>query len=176
MYEVAAKIGMPVTFVDLRHECAHADPPSRQRLERSFNQALEWMWEIYWSGLDKHGSDAATSSGNEHDFYTEDDEADDGIPDKRSARNVAQRHQLQESIRAVLKRYLTSPKDAVMAMRHSPHSEARRPAARLVETTYKELMRLCGRKKSRLRILQAVLVEIRLMVPSTDRCVENCYI
>ena len=173
MYEVAARIGMPVTFVDLRHECAHADPPSRQRLERSVDQALEWMWEIYWSGLDEFGSDEAASSGSEPDRDFNNDEAGNGMLEIGSADDAAKKQFLQDSMRAVLMRYLNTSKDVVNATRDSTRSETRRPAAQVAAPIYKRLLRLCGCKRSRWRILHLVLVEIRLTVLSANRYVNT---
>lgn len=51
MLEIAKKIGMPVEFVGLRHEATHEELPSLRRLVRATDEALSWLWEVYWSRL-----------------------------------------------------------------------------------------------------------------------------
>lgn len=50
MYAHAALIGMPSQFVDLRHRCVHGVVPDLQELRRMSRQALEWLWERWWTG------------------------------------------------------------------------------------------------------------------------------
>ncbi|CAK4030148.1 Pre-rRNA-processing las1 [Lecanosticta acicola] len=51
MLEIANKIGLPSHFVALRHEATHEEMPSLQRLVRVTEEALEWLWNLYWSRL-----------------------------------------------------------------------------------------------------------------------------
>lgn len=51
MLEIARKIGMPVEFVGLRHEATHEELPGLRRLVRATEEALGWLWEVYWSRL-----------------------------------------------------------------------------------------------------------------------------
>lgn len=52
MFDVAKEIGLPSSFVELRHEATHSDLPSLQRLERHAGLALQWLWDRYWSKLE----------------------------------------------------------------------------------------------------------------------------
>ncbi|KJX95103.1 hypothetical protein TI39_contig4134g00031 [Zymoseptoria brevis] len=51
MAEVAAKIGLPPEFVDVRHEATHEDLPGLGRLVRVTEEGLKWLWGSYWSKL-----------------------------------------------------------------------------------------------------------------------------
>ena len=51
MLVIARQIDMPDEFVALRHEATHEDLPSVQRLVAVCEQALEWLWRVYWSRL-----------------------------------------------------------------------------------------------------------------------------
>jgi ribosomal biogenesis protein LAS1 len=51
MLVIARQIDMPDEFVALRHEATHEDLPSVQRLVGVCEQALEWLWRVYWSRL-----------------------------------------------------------------------------------------------------------------------------
>lgn len=51
MYAVAKKIGLPATFVELRHQSTHEQLPSRAKLRSMANKALAWIWNYYWKSL-----------------------------------------------------------------------------------------------------------------------------
>lgn len=57
MLDIANKIGMPAHFVALRHEATHEEMPSLQRLMRVTEEALEWLWNLYWSRLEEPESE-----------------------------------------------------------------------------------------------------------------------
>ncbi|KAL8418332.1 hypothetical protein RB594_001803 [Gaeumannomyces avenae] len=51
MYSVAKTIGLPATFVELRHQAAHEQLPSLTRLRAGAAAGLDWIWEYYWKQL-----------------------------------------------------------------------------------------------------------------------------
>ena len=51
MYSIAKTIGLPSTFVELRHQCTHEDLPSIGRLRKAVQDSLLWLWSGYWSDL-----------------------------------------------------------------------------------------------------------------------------
>lgn len=51
MYAIAKTIGLPSTFVELRHQCTHEDLPSIGRLRKAVHDSLVWLWGGYWEGL-----------------------------------------------------------------------------------------------------------------------------
>ena len=52
MYTKAEQIGLPTSFVDLRHEAAHGEMPGLDLLRRAAEKALKWLWEKYWRNLE----------------------------------------------------------------------------------------------------------------------------
>jgi ribosomal biogenesis protein LAS1 len=52
MYDVAKAVGLPATFVELRHQATHEQLPSLTRLRAAARKALEWIWEYYWRHLE----------------------------------------------------------------------------------------------------------------------------
>ena len=86
MYENATKIGLPASFVELRHQAVHEDVPALPPLRAAARRALEWLWSNYWVKLDLSGSessdgnDRATDGTVEHDAAEkkEEDEAIEG--------------------------------------------------------------------------------------------------
>jgi ribosomal biogenesis protein LAS1 len=61
MYEMAAELGIPERWVELRHEITHGQIPELRALEECAREGIEWLWEVFWGRLDtvhSHG-DAA---------------------------------------------------------------------------------------------------------------------
>ncbi|KAL2167726.1 hypothetical protein VTG60DRAFT_902 [Thermothelomyces hinnuleus] len=71
MYDVAKSVGLPATFVELRHQATHEQLPSLARLRAAADKALDWIWEYYWRGLT-----AGDSDSDEHESDADEDEAD----------------------------------------------------------------------------------------------------
>lgn len=51
MFSVAKTIGLPATFVELRHQATHEQLPSLSRLRAAAEKALAWIWDYYWQHL-----------------------------------------------------------------------------------------------------------------------------
>ncbi|KAL2191077.1 Las1-domain-containing protein [Thermothelomyces heterothallicus CBS 203.75] len=75
MYDVAKSVGLPATFVELRHQATHEQLPSLTRLRTAADKALDWIWEYYWRGLTAGDSDSDSDS-DEHESDADEDEAD----------------------------------------------------------------------------------------------------
>lgn len=58
MLDIAKQIGMPLEFVALRHEATHEELPAIQRLVKAAEDALAWLWNVYWSRVDESESEA----------------------------------------------------------------------------------------------------------------------
>jgi hypothetical protein len=52
MYSLAKTIGLPATFVELRHQSTHEQLPSLAKLRTSARKALAWIWDYYWKHLE----------------------------------------------------------------------------------------------------------------------------
>ncbi|KAI1195147.1 Las1-like-domain-containing protein, partial [Nemania serpens] len=51
MYSIAKTIGLPATFVELRHQATHEQLPSLSKLRSAAHNALAWIWDFYWKDL-----------------------------------------------------------------------------------------------------------------------------
>lgn len=51
MYAIAKSVGLPATFVELRHQATHEQLPSVTRLRAAARKALRWIWDYYWTHL-----------------------------------------------------------------------------------------------------------------------------
>lgn len=57
MYSIAKTIGLPATFVELRHQATHEELPSLPKLRTASEKALQWIWKYYWAGLTENPPD-----------------------------------------------------------------------------------------------------------------------
>ncbi|RMJ24764.1 Hydroxyacylglutathione hydrolase [Aspergillus sp. HF37] len=53
MFQRALDLGLPASFVELRHEATHRDLPSLVVLRNSAQRSLEWLWDYYWGKADR---------------------------------------------------------------------------------------------------------------------------
>ncbi|KFY32205.1 hypothetical protein V493_00420 [Pseudogymnoascus sp. VKM F-4281 (FW-2241)] len=63
MFSIAKNIGLPATFVELRHQCTHEELPSLGKLRGACERSLDWIWRQYWSTLE--GKDKSSGSDEE---------------------------------------------------------------------------------------------------------------
>ncbi|KAI1096904.1 Las1-domain-containing protein [Rostrohypoxylon terebratum] len=63
MYTVAKTIGLPATFVELRHQATHEQLPSLAKLRSAARKALDWIWVFYWKNLPDEGGSAEAGEG-----------------------------------------------------------------------------------------------------------------
>ncbi|PYH82585.1 glyoxylase [Aspergillus uvarum CBS 121591] len=48
MFQRALDLGLPASFVELRHEATHRELPSLTVLRNASQRSLEWLWDYYW--------------------------------------------------------------------------------------------------------------------------------
>ncbi|KOS18545.1 Pre-rRNA-processing protein las1 [Escovopsis weberi] len=65
MYSLAKTIGLPATFVELRHQATHEQLPSLARLRFAAQKALLWIWGYYWKHLGPAPARNGRGSGSE---------------------------------------------------------------------------------------------------------------
>ncbi len=51
MYSISKTIGLPATYVELRHQATHEELPSLSKLRTATQKALRWIWDYYWVHL-----------------------------------------------------------------------------------------------------------------------------
>jgi len=68
MYSIAKNIGLPATFVELRHQCTHEELPSLSKLRGAAARSLTWIWEQYWSSLEGKGEPLEEEAEEEEDI------------------------------------------------------------------------------------------------------------
>ncbi|KAI1429419.1 Las1-like-domain-containing protein [Xylaria sp. FL1777] len=63
MYSIAKTIGLPATFVELRHQATHEQLPSLSKLRSGANNALAWIWDFYWKDLGSVDKGSSSEGG-----------------------------------------------------------------------------------------------------------------
>lgn len=63
MYSVAKTIGLPATFVELRHQSTHEQLPSLAKLRSAARKSLSWIWGYYWRHLPGEEEEASEERG-----------------------------------------------------------------------------------------------------------------
>ena len=75
MYSIAKTIGLPATFVELRHQATHEQLPSLAKLRVAARKALAWIWEYYWKDLADEKTDPCRDAVLEYLRGGDDDKA-----------------------------------------------------------------------------------------------------
>ncbi|OJJ51020.1 hypothetical protein ASPZODRAFT_127016 [Penicilliopsis zonata CBS 506.65] len=56
MFARAMDLGLPASFVELRHEATHRELPSLVVLRKAASRSLDWLWGYYWGELSSSGA------------------------------------------------------------------------------------------------------------------------
>ncbi|SPQ21866.1 623a1889-8a71-435a-831a-e86d5baec5f8 [Thermothielavioides terrestris] len=106
MYDVAKSVGLPATFVELRHQATHEQLPSLTRLRGAAAKALAWIWDYYWRHLPE--ADGA-SPGSGGAAAGKEKEAEEENEEERELRALLRRYleggEAEEGLRAEIGRY-----------------------------------------------------------------------
>lgn len=140
MYTKAKQIGLPASFVELRHEATHGDLPSLVVLRRAAERALDWLWNDYWKYLDIRS---------------------DSLDEDRLFAFKDGRENLKERLRDILHSYFSK---CMHAAKTKSHSETLLPAHTTKEACL-DLVRTCNGEKLAIAELVKVLLERGMMVP-----------
>lgn len=62
MWSIAKLIGLPATFVELRHQCTHEQLPPLLKLRSAAKKSLDWIWDYYWCHLPDNEAQGSSSS------------------------------------------------------------------------------------------------------------------
>lgn len=61
MYSIAKTLGLPATYVELRHQATHEELPSLSKLRIATQKALKWIYDYYWAHLNEGVPSASES-------------------------------------------------------------------------------------------------------------------
>lgn len=135
---------MPVEFVGLRHEATHEELPGLGRLVRATEEAMEWLWEVYWGRL--------------KDLEVEDLEME-----------VEVREEGLERVREVLKGFRGERK---VALKKGKQGKGGEKEGLEEERTAKACLRLVGGTSQGMESLVQIFVQDKLLLPSKRESVD----
>lgn len=139
MFQRATDLGLPASFVELRHEATHRELPSLVVLRGAARRSLEWLWDYYWS---KIADSSAQGLGNpDLDILADDAE-------------------LKETITHILRRF-TGNEDPGSKKSSKPTKTDLKNSLYIAQ----ELFSVCGRGYQGVRAIARVLVEDRFLIP-----------
>ncbi|KAK7530922.1 Las1-like-domain-containing protein [Phyllosticta citribraziliensis] len=144
MYDMAAELDMPTSFVELRHEATHEDLPSLRRLQMATEQALEWLWLHYWAKLD---AAAQTSQDADEESTSADARAD---------------------LHRILRAYLNNRRSEIRTFGASTHSNT----SSYSHDTSRAIASLFAKHSHASSALASLLLDDRLIVPSDYQIAE----
>lgn len=100
MYTVARELGLPASYVELRHQATHEELPGRRRLREAVRGALKWIWERYWAGLGDDegmvGREEGETIEKEEETIEEEDEGERSLAALRRELAMARERLQQE--------------------------------------------------------------------------------
>jgi ribosomal biogenesis protein LAS1 len=140
MLVIARQIDMPDEFVALRHEATHEDLPSVQRLVAVCEQALEWLWRVYWSRL----PDEVAVTGAD------------------VAKVEVDVQQVREEGGKLLKEYRKARKQLFRTKAQTPM----KVQVELINKTVGQVETLCRDQESAIVVLTETLLEEKMLYPS----------
>ncbi|KZF26631.1 Las1-domain-containing protein [Xylona heveae TC161] len=142
MYELAKQVGLPASFVELRHQATHEEIPPLLVLRQAASRSLQWLWRYYWCSIDVR-SDILEG---------EDDVAEEGL--------IPIKDKFRELLRPHVKAQVEQAKLGKFSYRSNE----------LSNKTYADIcdrcLSICKKKQEDFRVLAGVLLETKFLVPS----------
>ncbi|MCJ1314333.1 Cytoplasmic glyoxalase II [Agyrium rufum] len=137
MFDVGVEVGIPASWVELRHEITHGDLPSLLVLRRAAERALRWLYDNYWNHLVEKLGVA---------YFNQEIHVED----------------LKGSLKEILRDFV---KKNIERMRRVDRSDHRDPEE--TDSTSAKITRLCRGERKLLRALCSVLVQRKILIPTS---------
>ncbi|KAH8705403.1 Las1-like-domain-containing protein [Talaromyces proteolyticus] len=136
MFQRALHMGLPASFVELRHEATHRELPSLVVLRSAVHRSLEWLWGYYWVRIDGAAPVAAENGGgNGNDYLL-----------------GGTRGQIKQSLQHLLQA--------------DPAPAKKKARAQAVSVVSQSLIRICESESDGPQVLARVLLEDDILIPS----------
>ena len=158
MFQRAIDLGLPASFVELRHEATHRELPSLIVLRNAAQRSLEWLWDYYWVKVDPHAAVPVNASIFEQSV---DDDDDDNATEGA----------LRESIRDILEPLFKSEENGESSSANSPKKKRKALQSRHQTAASTQLVSICKVSRKGAVVLARALLDEGLLVPVGWRCV-----
>ncbi|RAL14618.1 Metallo-hydrolase/oxidoreductase [Aspergillus homomorphus CBS 101889] len=162
MFQRALDLGLPASFVELRHEATHRELPSLTVLRNASQRSLEWLWDYYWAktefaadfGAQRVPVEAGSEGVAEGDEDEDEDDDDEGEVDLEP---------IKSALRGTLQQVVADGED-----QQQPPRKKRKVQQHLSAVTA-EVVSMCRSSGRGVSALSSVLVEDALLVPAGRR-------
>lgn len=149
MFQRAIDLGLPASFVELRHEATHRELPSLIVLRNASQRSLEWLWDYYWAKADPHAVSGPLNTGVLDDGVVADD--DEGP--------------LRDSMRDILGPLLKNEDDGGSSS--EPPKKKRKPLQSRYQTSIAaQLASACKASRKGAVVLARILLDEGVLVPT----------
>ncbi|KAK2801492.1 hypothetical protein FQN50_007708 [Emmonsiellopsis sp. PD_5] len=142
MFQKAVELGLPASFVELRHEATHRELPSLIVLRNAAHRSLDWLWGFYWAAV---GDVSAVGAG------------DESISEPTGKVQVS-----KDTIRQRLK-------DAVLGSNGLTESSSKKKGSRRTASFpgLEDIAQICDQQPQGDRAVAQVLMEQSIVVPAS---------
>ncbi|KAJ5101866.1 hypothetical protein NUU61_004088 [Penicillium alfredii] len=140
MFQRAVDLGLPASFVELRHEATHREPPSLVVLRKAAQRSLEWLWDNYWADINDLGDMPSATRSHSHDDVDHDSTS------------------LEAALCDLLRPFSTGKTSAEPVRKKRKRDQELALASQLVS--------ICAAEKDAVRVLAGVLLGRSVVIPS----------
>lgn len=159
MYKVAEEIGLPTSFVELRHQIAHEDLPSVMALRQATRRSLVWLWDYFWKHIDERIPGAAAAAAS-------DEKMTEATAVKKEM-SVALKDQFQEILRPYVKRKIQDAREGGRGQTGGKDSSSSAKKEDIItDNTCKACVRICRGDEQTISVLVNVLLEPKFLIPA----------
>ncbi|KAI9718053.1 MAG: hypothetical protein M1812_004311 [Candelaria pacifica] len=145
MFQVATRIGLPKSFVELRHQATHEELPALLVLRQAADRSLRWLWHYYWRTIDER-------TGSLDDV--------DGISEQEL-------QQLKNRFRDLLRVYKNDRIEAAKASKKADVVKTKaQDATERREGLVQKLIKLLKDRETAVKRLAGVLLEVKYLIPA----------
>ncbi|KAI9883487.1 MAG: hypothetical protein M1823_004733 [Watsoniomyces obsoletus] len=152
MYEIAEEIGLPASFVELRHAVTHDELPSVTVLRHAVNRSLAWLWDHYWQRIDEETGllkDDETSTSN------------DVQVSKETFKDIFRPYIKWKIKQAREKKESGEQIGSSKAMNSTTSQEKE-----MIDRACRRCVRICRGNTKAMAVLASALLDTRLMIPA----------
>ncbi|KAL9117960.1 MAG: hypothetical protein Q9187_005499 [Circinaria calcarea] len=143
MYDVSRQVGIPASFVEIRHEATHGELPPLVIFRRAAERSLAWLYDEYWKKLDGDGHPPIL-------------DAKGGLPNEETT-----------DLKTLLKELLRTHLKNCLGATANGSAEIFKVSAETAAEIGKSIVRLCEDDARKLQTLIDVLLERKMLVPAS---------
>ncbi|KAI9790704.1 MAG: rRNA-processing protein las1 [Peltula sp. TS41687] len=152
MYKVADQLGLPTSFVEIRHRIAHEELPSVTVLREAARRSLDWLWDYFWKHLDERMPGGGM------------------IDDEKEAAPVVagMKEQFREVLKPYVKRRVVDVREGKGKGKESTSTATATAMEKdgVTDVISKACVRLCRGDEQTLSVLVTVLLEPKFLIPA----------